>query len=155
MPRGILEQAYRSDLEETVAGQLEKAGVAFDYEGVVLEFEIPARKAKYNPDFPIIGCPIILETKGRFGHRGSRKDAAEVRHRLILAKQQNPQADIRLVFQNANYKIYPGSKTTYAKWAEDHGFPWADKGRVPQAWIDEIKTAQRKQSAKGKPRKKR
>jgi hypothetical protein len=43
------------------------------------------------------------------------------------------------VFQNANAKIYKGSKTTYAKWAEDHDFKWADKGIVPASWIKELK----------------
>jgi hypothetical protein len=62
-----------------------------------------------------------------------------VRQRLILAKQQNPALDIRIVFENASLPINKGSPTTYAKWAEDHGFKWADKGVVPASWIKEMK----------------
>lgn len=134
-------KAFKSGIEEEVAEQLNGAGVKFEYEGEILRFTIPAFLARYNPDFPITGTPIIIETKGRFGHKFG--DGAEVRQRLILAKEQNPDRDIRLVFENPNLKIYKGSKTTYAKWAEDHGFKWSKK-RVPPEWIAEIKKLQTK-----------
>jgi hypothetical protein len=134
--------AYRSGLEEKVAKQLKAAGVTFDYEGEVLRFQIPAFNARYTPDFPIVETPIIIEAKGRFGDKFG--NGAEVRQRLILAKEQNPNRDIRIVFQNANLKIYKNSKTTYAKWATDHGFKWSDKGVVPQAWIEELQLLQQK-----------
>lgn len=126
---------YRSKLEERVAKQLDDANIKFGYETKKVSFVIPARTAKYNPDFE---CgSIIIEAKGRFGHNGS--GGAEVRQRLILAKQQNPDLDLRIVFQNANLPIYKNSKTTYAKWADDHGFLWADKGIVPATWLKEMK----------------
>jgi hypothetical protein len=134
--------AYRSGLEEKVAKRLKDAGVKFDYEGEVLRFQIPAFNARYTPDFPIVNTPIIIEAKGRFGDKFG--NGAEVRQRLILAKEQNPNRDIRIVFQNANLKIYKGSKTTYAKWAADHGFKWSDKGVVPQEWIDELQLLQKR-----------
>jgi len=127
---------YKSTLEEKVAKQLTTEGVPFSYETKKLKFTIPARVATYNPDF-ICKHPIIIEAKGRFGHMGS--GGAEVRQRLILAKQQNPDLDIRIVFQNASMTISKTSKTTYAKWATDHGFKWADKGVVPAAWLKEMR----------------
>jgi hypothetical protein len=139
-----IEEGYRSRLEIKVANQLASEGIKFDYETLVINYQVPARDARYTPDF---NCPahIIIESKGRFGHRG--KGGADERKKLILVKEQHPHLDIRIVFQNAKTPIYKGSKTTYAKWAEDHGFMWADKGVVPPAWIAEMKQAQsRKQS---------
>jgi hypothetical protein len=43
------------------------------------------------------------------------------------------------VFQDVKKPIYKGSKTTYAKWATDHGFTFSDKGVVPASWIKELK----------------
>src|SRR5262245_49958299 len=138
MPALRLEPAYRSKLEERVAKQLKTAGVAFGYERKVLRFTVPERIARYHPDFDFDDAPaIIIEAKGRFGHKFG--NGADVRQRLILAKEQNPALDIRIVFENANLKIGKGSKTTYGKWATDHGFQWSDKGVVPQAWITELK----------------
>jgi hypothetical protein len=134
-----LATSFKSKPEEEVAKQLDDAGIAYEYEGRPLSFEVPSRIAKYKGDFPIVGSPIILEVKGRFGHRGNDGAGAKVRQHLILAKQQNPASDIRIVFQNAKNKIRKGSETTYAKWAEDHGFKWADKGIVPASWIKEMK----------------
>jgi hypothetical protein len=122
--------SYKSPLEQKVALQLEKSGVSFAYEGRRLDYKVPARKAKYTPDF-CFNKPIIIETKGWF------RTAAE-RHKMVLVKGCNPDLDIRFVFQNANKPIYKGSPTSYAKWAEENGFLWADKGTVPQEWIEEL-----------------
>jgi Phage endonuclease I len=145
MPKGALtlEKEYKSTIEREVAAQLTKAGIVFDYEGLVIKFTIPAFEAKYNPDFPL--CPIIIEAKGRFGHRGN--GGAEVRQRLILVKEQHPEYDFRIIFDKrgkrsaADLPIYKGSKTTQGKWATDHGFKWAS-GTVPASWIAEIKANQ-------------
>jgi hypothetical protein len=72
---------------------------------------------------------IILEAKGRFGDKFG--NGAKERQKLILLQEQHPELDIRIVFQRASTAIYKGSKTTYAKWADDHGFKWSDKGTVP------------------------
>jgi hypothetical protein len=124
-------KGYKSPLEEKVAKQLEKSGVTFAYEGRKLEYKIPSRKAKYTPDF-CFHTSVVIETKGWF------RTAAE-RHKMVLVKQCNPDLDIRIVFQNANKPIYKGSPTTYAKWADENGFKWADKGTIPEEWIKEIR----------------
>lgn len=132
MPKANLtfKNGYKSPLEEKVAYQLDQSGVKFAYEGIKLEYKIPQRKAKYTPDF-VFNKPIVIETKGWF------RTAAE-RHKMVLVKECNPHLDIRLVFQNANKPIYKGSPTTYAKWAVENGFKWADKGTVPKEWIEEL-----------------
>lgn len=121
---------YRSKLEERVADQLEAASIPFEYETVKLKYTVPARSATYKPDFKI--NDIFIETKGWM------RSAAE-RQKMILVKQEHPDLDIRMVFQNAKNPIYKGSQTTYAKWADDHGIKWADGGKIPEDWLMEMK----------------
>jgi hypothetical protein len=135
----LLQPNFRSGLEEKLAAQLDAEGRPYDYESEWVRFVVPAFNAKYLPDFPIRGTNILIEGKGRFGGHKSDADGAQARQRMILMKEQNPHLDVRIVFEKANLKIYKGSKTTYAKWATDHGFKWADKGVIPASWIEDIK----------------
>ena len=84
-------------------------------------------------DFEADKINIIVETKGYF------YDSARDRQKLCLVKEQHPELDIRIVFQKADTKIHKTSKTTYGEWATDHNFKWADKGIVPDEWIEEMK----------------
>lgn len=128
--RAVLYKArYRSRLEERIADQLDEAGIQFSYENKKLKYTVPARHATYTPDFDL--GPFLIEAKGYF------RSAAD-RQKLVLVKRDNPEAQIRLVFQKASNPIYKGSPTTYAKWAEDHGFEWADGGVIPESWLKEI-----------------
>lgn len=140
-----IETKFRNDLERKVAKQLNEAGVAFAYEESFITYTIPAREAKYLPDFK---CPakIIIESKGHFGYLGRSDSSAEERKKYALIKEQHPDLDIRFVFSRAATPIYKGSKTTHGKWATDHGYPWADNGRIPPEWIEEMKQHNRKQS---------
>jgi hypothetical protein len=136
----LFQQSFRSGLEQKVAEQLKLAGVDYGFERLTVPYTVPARDAKYLPDFVFDNAPnIIIEAKGRFGHHKSDANGAAERQKLILVKEQNPHLDVRIVFQDAKKKIYKGSKTTYAKWAEDHGFLWSDKGIVPREWIKQLK----------------
>ncbi len=139
-----IEPEYRSGLEEKIAGQLKAAGIEPEYETYTIPYSVPAREAKYKPDFTVGG--IIIEAKGHFGGKGFRgrnfnmtANSAKERQKFALLKEQYPNLDIRFVFQRAAAPIYKGSPTTHAKWAADHGFPWADKGRIPPEWIEEMK----------------
>jgi hypothetical protein len=135
-----LEKTYRSGLEKNIAAQLDAEGLSYDYEQLKLEYNVPARVAKYTPDFKV--GTIVIESKGAFGYgpnRFSGGDPAKERQKLLLIKAQHPDIDLRIVFQRASTKIYKGSPTTYAKWATDNGFLWADKGTIPAAWIAEMK----------------
>jgi hypothetical protein len=146
-----LENAYRSSLEKNIADELDAAGIKYDYEDITVEYEVPARTAKYKPDFPIRDTNIIIEGKGHFGGKASfrgrifnmTENSARERHKFALLKEQHPELDIRFVFSRASAPIYKGSKTTHAKWATDHGFKWSHK-TIPPEWIDDMKKAQRK-----------
>lgn len=121
-----LANGYASKFEQGLAEQLDKAGVEFKYEPYTISYNVPARKSTYKPDF-VLPNGILIEAKG--GHF-----EAKDRQKMIYVKESNPHLDIRFVFSKPNTKLYKGSTTTYAKWAEDHGFPWSEK-RIPQEWI--------------------
>lgn len=137
--RPVLKQAvYRSRLEDRIAAQLEEAGCPFTYERTRHPYIIPARKAHYVEDFDLNEV-FIVEAKGYF--------TPDDRKKLLLLKDQNPDLDIRLVFQRASNKLHKNSPTTYGKWCDDHGFKWADGGVIPQAWVDEAMQAKGKSDA--------
>lgn len=131
-----IKQGFRSGLEESTAKQLSSEGVKYKYEGKEskVKYVKPETKHTYNPDFPLDGTNIILETKGRL--------LLSDRKKHILIREQHPELDIRFVFNNPNAKISKGSNTTYAMWCNKEGFKYC-KAPVPQAWIDEAKLLQK------------
>lgn len=112
----------RSGFERTLAAQLKRAKVAFEYEGMKIPYSI---EHTYSPDF-VLANGVIIEAKGYF------RTPDEPR-KMRAVKYQHPHLDIRFVFMNAGRKI-PGQKTTHAQWATRHGFPWAD-GEIPEEWL--------------------
>ena len=122
-----IKHGYRSGLEETIADQLKKHKVEYEYENKenTIKYVVPAKDHTYLPDFKLPNG-IIVETKGRFVLADRKK------HELI--KKQHHEKDIRFVFSNSNTKISKRSKTTYGMWCEKLGIPYADK-EVPLDWI--------------------
>jgi len=98
------------------------------FEAIKIEYEEPATKHKYTPDFPV-RPNLVIETKGRF--------LPEDRKKHLLLKAQRPDIEVRFVFSRASAPLYKGSPTTYAEWCDKHGFKWAEK-RIPQAWLNEL-----------------
>lgn len=95
------------------------------YEVRKVRYTIPQSDHTYSVDFELPNG-ILVETKGKL----ELKDRAK--HLLIQA--QYPELDLRFVFQRPTDPIYPGSKTTYAMWADKHGFKWATK-LIPVDWV--------------------
>lgn len=118
---------YRSGFEEDIHAQLRESSIDGEYEQHTIQYIKPATKHTYTPDFKLPNG-IYVETKGRF--------VTEDRKKHVLVKEQNPELDIRFVFQNSNNKIRKGSKTTYGDWCNKHGFLYADK-TIPESWIKE------------------
>jgi len=118
---------YRSGFEQTLANQLKRSGVAFEYETVKLEYR---KIATYTPDF-ILPNGIIIEAKGLW--------TVEDRTKHLLVREQHPHLDIRLVFMNAFNKIRKGSNTTYARWCEKKNILYANK-TIPKSWLSQTHT---------------
>ena len=115
---------YRSGFEATLANQLKRGGVSFQYETLKLEY---TKTATYTPDF-ILPNGIIIEAKGLW--------TVEDRTKHLLVKAQHPHLDIRLVFMNAFNKIRKGSNTTYATWCEKKNIQYANK-QIPKSWLSQ------------------
>lgn len=110
-PRGIRGRKYRSKLESRVAGRLGKMNLDINYETQKLTYT-----KQYTPDFIINeGDPdeIILEVKGIL--------RPEDRSKMVAVKRDNPNKDIRFIFQKPDSKMI-GSKSTHAQWAKRNGF---------------------------------
>ena len=114
---------YRSKLEENVANLLEGLGVSYEYESERVSYTI---QHHYCPDF-ILPNHVLLETKGYW-------DAAD-RRKIKAVKQDNPDLDLRMVFQAPFNKISKKSKTTYAMWCEKHDIPWTSFHNIPIEWL--------------------
>ncbi|ANY29034.1 hypothetical protein UNOSLW4_0095 [Pseudomonas phage UNO-SLW4] len=128
-PRNARVGIYRSGLEERNVAHCKKFGVEPGFETHYLNYVVPERTAKYNPDL-FLPNGIIVETKGIF-------ETAD-RQKHLLVREQYPELDIRLVFSSSKSKIYSGSKTTYGDWCEKHGIIYADK-LIPASWLKEPK----------------
>ena len=122
----ILQGRFRSRSEERFAGHLNDLGVAFEYEpkDKKVQYTIE-RTAYYLPDFILEGSDFILEVKGYL--------TPADRSKYLRIKKSNPDVDIRFVFDRASNKLNKTSKTTYAEWAEKHGFLWCEK-IIPPHW---------------------
>ncbi len=114
---------FRSRLEEQVSDLLCELGIDYEYEPTKVSYQI---QHFYRPDF-LLPNHVYLETKGYW-------DAAD-RRKMKAVKEQNPDLDIRMVFQNPYNKISKKSKTTYAQWCERHGIPWTSWVNIPMEWL--------------------
>lgn len=124
-----LRHGFRSGLESANADHLKANGQPVVFEQVKIKYLVPQTERTYTPDFELPNG-IIVETKGRF--------LPVDRAKHLFIHLQHPGVDIRFVFQNPNARIQPGSNTTYAMWADTHGFKWAKKV-IPVEWMKEPK----------------
>ena len=121
---------YRNKLESSIGSQLEEANIPFQYEVRVFEFTIPAKERTYLTDFSIRldnGKVFHIETKGRLSPDDRRK--------YIAVKEQNPDIDLRFVFEKDN-KLNKGGIHRYTDWARWKGFKYAVK-TIPPEWFEE------------------
>lgn len=110
-------------MEYRVAQQLPTV----QYETDQIKYIVPASKHSYTPDFKLPDGSYI-EVKGRL--------LASERKKHLLIQEQHPEIIIRFFFDKSSNKIYKGSPTTYADWADKHGFTWSDTKRgLPAEWI--------------------
>ena len=110
---------FRSGLEERVAELLTNFGIKYEYESTMVPYVI---QHNYTPDF-LLPSGIFLECKGYWD--------AEDRRKIKAVKKQNPELDIRMVFQTPYNRISKKSKTTYAQWCDKHEIPWTTFTEIP------------------------
>ena len=114
--------SVRSGLEKTFADTLDAHHIPYSYEQDRLPYVVPVSNHKYLVDFTIKGA--YVETKGRL--------TGDDRKKMLLVKEQHPDALIVFVFSNKNKKLYKNSKTSYAGWCEKHGFNYLDIKEVKE-----------------------
>ena len=120
---------FRSGFEKKIYEKAVECGRELDFERKDSTLRY-TRIATYLPDFTLRNG-ILIETKGRF--------TAADRTKMLNVRKQNPEIDIRFVFQRAFNRLTksPNSKT-YVDWCEQHGFKWA-QGEIPEEWFYETK----------------
>lgn len=101
-----------------------------------LEYEPKAPKIRYNipyfylPDYRLPNG-IYIEAKGYLRPRDRTK--------MRKVKEQNPDLDIRFVFQNARQRLTKSKNSEmYWQWAERLGYRWSE-GTIPLEWWREKK----------------
>lgn len=125
---------FRSGLEQEINESFQTMGLDSEYEKHILKYIKPVSEHKYCPDFRIVnskGEIIFVETKGRW--------VTQDRQKMKLIKQQYPELDIRIIFQNAESRISKTSKTTYGQVATKMGYKWCDyRSGIPESWIEDF-----------------
>ena len=114
---------FRSKLEENIATLLDGLGVSFEYESEKLGYTI---EHSYTPDF-VLPNYTYLEAKGYWDPKDRRK--------ILAVKKDNPDIDLRMVFQSPYNKISKKSKTTNAQWCDRHDIPWTSYQNIPIDWL--------------------
>jgi hypothetical protein len=118
----VIQKAFRSKSEERLANMLDAMEIPYEYEPIGKKvFYRIERNAKYLPDF-IVGDGIILEVKGYL--------TSADRSKYLRIAKWNPFLDLRFVFDRPSNLLNKKSRTTYAEWAEQHGFLWYDKHTI-------------------------
>ena len=115
---------FRSRLEEQISDLLLELQVDHDYEASKIPYQI---QHSYTPDFFLPNKHIYLEAKGYW--------RSEDRRKIKTIREQHPDIDLRMVFQNPYLKISKKSKTTYAQWCERRGIPWCSYHELPLEWL--------------------
>ena len=115
---------FRSRLEENISDLMTELGVDHDYEATKIPYTI---EHVYTPDFFLPNKHIYLEAKGYW--------RPEDRRKIKTIKEQNPDIDLRMIFQHPFNTISKKSKTTYAQWCERYGILWSSYHNLPLEWL--------------------
>lgn len=124
---------FRSLFEKGFAENLKRRNIPFTFETEKIKWMPPVKEKTYLPDFlleKLDGSIMYIETKGVL--------TISDRVKLVCIKEQHPDIDLRIVFQNANNKIRKGSPTSYKDWARKVGIKWSEK-TIPASWRKECK----------------
>lgn len=124
------DDGFRGGLERAIGDRLDGLSISYQYEPGDIVYLVPARNAKYKPDF-VLPNGIVIEAKGRF--------VTSDRQKFARLKEQYPRLDIRFIFSNPNNRISKKSRTTYGMWCDRKEFPFASvkNHSIWMAWAHE------------------
>lgn len=124
------EKKRRSKLELRFEDILKDFEVNYDYEVTKIPYTVPESKHTYTVDWTLLNG-LLIETKGYLSDHRER-------YKYVLLKEQNPDLDLRFVFDNPN-KLCGGTKMTHGAWATKYNFKWCSIKDVDQiqAWVKE------------------
>lgn len=115
---------FRSGFEKTIYAN--NPDLEYEPESPRVGYTIPYR---YIPDFRLPNG-ILVEAKGYLRPRDRTK--------MRKVKEQNPDLDIRFLFQRANTKLTKSKNSEmYWQWAERLGFEWHEGTKIPEEWYCE------------------
>ena len=140
MRRRRTARGKRSGFEDTIANDLDQAGVDYEYESLIFEYTEPLRKnlaqcedcggsnlvrtGRYTPDF-VLSTGTIIETKGRFDAKDRRK--------MIAVRDEYTDYKFVLLFMRDN-RISRRSDTYYSDWCMTNDFDFSI-GQLKQEWL--------------------
>lgn len=121
----------RSKLEQGIGNLLLSEDGDIFYEKLRVPYSIPKKDSTYIVDFAL-NNGILLEIKGYFRTYDERK-------KYELIREQNPNLDLRFIFDNPRKLLRTGSSTTYADWADKWNFKYCSKVdfETIKAWVKE------------------
>jgi len=124
-------EPYRSWFEVDIAIDALKRGVKFDYEKEHLVWLEPEKLRKYKPDYFIERDDrtlLIVEAKGRW--------TADDRKKMCCVTEQNPDLDIRILFERDNTLSKNPKSMRYTEWCAKKGITCAVGRKIPEEWLD-------------------
>jgi hypothetical protein len=119
---------FRSGFEKRIYENAKKSKKKLEYEPnhPRIGYVIPYR---YIPDF-VLPNGIFVEAKGYLRPRDRTK--------MRKVREQNPNLDIRFLFQTANQRLTKSKNSEmYWQWAERLGFKWSEGEHIPDEWWSE------------------
>lgn len=118
----------RSDLERSIARDMDMRGIPYTYETTVLSFT-----ETYKPDFTITTPSGIIITEAKGWHKNLDASLLKIKK----ARDQNLDVDLRFIWDNPMVRVpyYKNKRRmTAAEWSDKNGFKWASKV-VPEEWM--------------------
>lgn len=116
----------RSVFEAKVLDALDIQGRPYEYESHKFKYEVKKTRT-YTPDL-VLPNGAWVECKGWF----TPKDRTKMKD----IKASYPDQKIYLLFQKPGNYLSSRSNTTYAQWAEKHGFEWGHGPSIPKEWYE-------------------
>jgi hypothetical protein len=124
---------YRSWFEVDIAIDALERDIPFDYELHHIIYREPETVRKYKPDYFVRrktdGTLLIVEAKGRW--------TAQDRKKMCYVTEQNPDLDIRILFERDNRLSKSKRSMTYTAWCTKKGIGCAVGRSIPQEWMEE------------------